>query len=561
MADGLVSPSDLMVEYASNLEKKQRNLMKRKARLETYREMLRKGESLTGDQEKAVAEYDSVCQLIEALKETSDILGEIQAKVDNAVKENEKYMEFLRVEHAVDIIQKLWPVLEVLSKIKSPAVKAAIVKVSSSRELSILENASKSLTVSLPQGVTVDEIESGDLFRQQAEYLYKLADGSQNSVGSRSNKSRSRTFAEIRKCCLNLLANEDVRSALSSLSADFAKKKTAPVNDQSKPIEVTDAPTVAVETVTQPEPQKVTMQSAMSFTDPLPAEAILDSVINPLKTDFNFLQASQVGPVSVVYDLSHPIARPPPHPVPPQQSSPQVSGATVPVSSHVPATTLHQSDTFDKRQEPVSVNVPEPQLVNHALTPPSEEMSTGAVNNGDSLVPVEPVVEKPKLKQKSRRGGANKVLKEHQQDQSRMAPLQNVIDAEVPQQQTGKHAEMTWADRVRGAATNQVNEVVPPSTGVQNGNNDPPPIRSQPTQHQEPRSHRPPRPTHSGGELNASRPGGRGFRGGGRGRGTGGMSYRGVRGRGHPRGSFHGRREYVENNGTVGSHAPIESQC
>lgn len=166
--------------------------------MESYKETLRNGGYLTSDQEKAVAEYDSVCQQVDALKETTDVITEMQVKVDLVVKENEARMVALREKYTIDTFRKIGPILELLSKLQLPAVKAAISKASSPNQFKVLESASKMLSFRPPVGFKIDEMDSSNLFRRPAEYLFKLANGAQVPVNGKTGKSRSTTFAELR---------------------------------------------------------------------------------------------------------------------------------------------------------------------------------------------------------------------------------------------------------------------------------------------------------------------------------------------------------------------------
>ncbi|VDM21478.1 unnamed protein product [Hydatigera taeniaeformis] len=290
MSGEVVSPTSVMAEYACNLEKKQRNLLKRKARLESYKETLRNGGYLTCDQEKAVAEYDSVCQQVDALKETADVITEMQVKVDLVVKENEIRMSALREKYTIDAFRKICPFLELLLKLQLPAVKAAVTKVSSPNHLKALENASKILIFRPPIGFKIDEIDSSNVFKRSAEFLFKLASGAQASANGRAGKARSVTFAELRQICLDLLSDEVVRSALASPLGDIRKDKLEP--ERSNLPEGGQSAKSQSESVCNVGTSAVPENSSSSTAACLPAEAILNSVIDPLKSNFNFLQVS-----------------------------------------------------------------------------------------------------------------------------------------------------------------------------------------------------------------------------------------------------------------------------
>ncbi len=265
--------------------------------------MLRKGQNLTPDQEKAISEYDSVCQNIAALKETTELLAELQAKISHSFKETEKQFQAMRVQHTTEVLRNLSPLLELLSKIQAPVVKAAIIKASSQQQFKILENLSKTVMTQLPEGVESDKIEellrTDKSFLSSAESLFKLSSGVATSI---NGKSKSPTYAEIRQTCLGLLMDDTVRAALAAPFAEVPKRKTTPrIAELSRP----NATQSSEESSVSSDHVEVGHTEITNRTPPLektlPAEAILNSVINPLKTNFNFLQVSSLECVLFMY--------------------------------------------------------------------------------------------------------------------------------------------------------------------------------------------------------------------------------------------------------------------
>ncbi|KAL5110548.1 putative tubulin polyglutamylase TTLL9 [Taenia crassiceps] len=553
MSGEIVSPTVVMAEYACNLEKKQRNLLKRKARLESYKETLRNGGSLTSDQEKAVAEYDSVCQQVDALKETTDVITEMQAKVDRVVKENETRMVALREKYTIDTFRKLCPILELLSKLQLPAVKAAITKASSPNQMRVLESASKVFTLRPPIGFKMDEMDSSNIFKRPAEYLFKLANGVEAPVICKSGKARSATFAELRQICLDLLSNEFVRSALISPFGEIRKDKT--VSEHPKSSEADQSARSKAASVCNAEPAAVSENSPSSAGAFLPAEAILNSVIDPLKTSFNFLQASQVTSLRLSGDQSamHSFSQT----VQPLSSVSKEQLGGVSTTSQAHAASAHRIDDGERKLVTESVSCSQ-----------KSQMEGVSMSKVAETMPPPPELtnaEKSKPKQKSNRT-VNGASQQPEPPQSQPTSLQAVMDAELAQQQATKYTvggTKSWADCVRGTQAPQVPELIktpthPPqqSPSGQNGHRDHQPLRGKLAHLREPRDHRPARPPFNEGEANGGRSGPRGgFRGGGRGRGNGGIQFRGGRSRG-ARGSFYPRGGF---DAQARRQAPVEA--
>lgn len=250
--------------------------------------MLKKGLSLTSDQEKAVSEYDQVCQNIASLKETADILGEIQTKIDNSVQETLKRIDEMRDEYAVEVLGKLVPILDLLSMARSPSVKAAITKRTSQQQSALLEKLSKSSIISLP-AVADLENDSINAFKAPATCLLKLANSDPSPI---NGKPKAVSYSDVRKLCLSLLADEQVRSTLAVPFTEIPKKKSIVPSKDSKRV---DRSPCSSDSKDKPVPASDVLKAAgvppiRPAPEPLPAELILNRVINPLKTSFNFLQ-------------------------------------------------------------------------------------------------------------------------------------------------------------------------------------------------------------------------------------------------------------------------------
>jgi hypothetical protein len=72
--------SDPITQAILGLEKKQRNLGKRKEKLESYQQEAKSGKELNKDQKDALAKYPEVLGQIECAKELSEQLKKIQTE-------------------------------------------------------------------------------------------------------------------------------------------------------------------------------------------------------------------------------------------------------------------------------------------------------------------------------------------------------------------------------------------------------------------------------------------------------------------------------------------------
>lgn len=77
---------DPLTQAILALDKKQRNLGKRKEKLESYQDEAKKGKELNKDQKEALQKYPEVLGQIEVLKELNEQMKKIQAETAKKIK-------------------------------------------------------------------------------------------------------------------------------------------------------------------------------------------------------------------------------------------------------------------------------------------------------------------------------------------------------------------------------------------------------------------------------------------------------------------------------------------
>uniref|UniRef100_A0A0X3Q4Y1 Caprin-1 n=1 Tax=Schistocephalus solidus TaxID=70667 RepID=A0A0X3Q4Y1_SCHSO len=580
MATSQLSPRCLLAEFAGNLEKKQRNLLKRKLRLDTYSSMRAKGETLNSDQEKALLDYDMVSCSVTVIKEMVDGLAELQVKLDEAFVVHEKETSVRNEEFAVDSLQRLSAIWGLLSKLQSPIVKAAIIKASSSQQFIMLDNLTKMINMPLPEpkdstafSEEFDALLKSNAFKEQASILLGLALGRPVPISNaKGSKLRGQTFEDIRTLCLHLLSNLDVRNALSMPFTEpvIPKKKTAP--------RASEPPVKQNASVTQPrqiKPEPVNIEPPVSrapeheFLNNAEADVILSTVLNPLKTNFNFLQDSHVGPSSSSA-VSSLVPQPPismTHAIPQVHENIQHHNQRMPrMDSEIPQgiplikPTLHQPQREQSRQLETTRREHEilPQqfeMLAKRSDKPNEvfihsEPVTQPISHGTQQTPA-PVedTQHPEQMQPSLENteGAKQPekpadsLKKSKAKRGKTAPPAEpsskaaIVSEEHHQEEVKPSKPKTWADLVRGSAVEPLSS--PPSQSPvfeQISTTETVSLKSRVLEDEVAQDHHGQRPVY-GRENGSWAPRG-GFRGG-RGRGAG-PGFRGGRGRGNMRGSF-----------------------
>ena len=87
---GPVEPTDAVKNVSTIIEKKVRNLEKRKGKLESYKEKLDGGEDLKPDQKEALSKYGEVLQGLELLRELNKQVLGMSGDIDKAWKKKQR---------------------------------------------------------------------------------------------------------------------------------------------------------------------------------------------------------------------------------------------------------------------------------------------------------------------------------------------------------------------------------------------------------------------------------------------------------------------------------------
>ncbi|VDO49329.1 unnamed protein product [Schistosoma margrebowiei] len=288
------TPCELVRQFLSNLERRQRNLGKRK-----------KGEVLKEEQKKAVESYDGVVQNIsfvqEIVAQTRDLLSNMESVVDKQMSqleaEHEKYtLSYLSVHMC---LERFFASLDI------PAVRSAVTKSSSENSLKLLDAVRDILTPPVVDnwpGLSSSALSSVPNFLQAREDLKAVATNTFNLVSGNSVsfplsndledlRKKHTTYKDVRNLCFRLLSNPLVQQSMgliSDSSTTIVPEPTQVVTDSeinspiglSGPAEVTTVPYSEFATGVH--------SSVTTSNEPV------DQVIRPLSSTFTCLMLTSL---------------------------------------------------------------------------------------------------------------------------------------------------------------------------------------------------------------------------------------------------------------------------
>ncbi|KAH8877179.1 Caprin-1 [Schistosoma japonicum] len=386
----LGDPCDLVRQFLSNLERRQRNLGKRKSKLDGYREKLQKGEVLKDEQKKAVGSYDGVVQNIsfvqEIVTQTKDLLSNMESVV-------EKQMSQIEVEHEKYTLSYLSTHLclqRFLASLDIPTVRTAVAKSSSENSLKLLDAVRDILTSPVVDNWPVlssSALSSVPSFLQGREDLKAVATNTFNLVSGRSVsiplpndledfRKKHTTYKDVRNLCFRLLSNPLVQQTMGLTSNCVT---TSAAGQAQLVVDVETSSSLGLSgpgEITTPQNEYVTVgRPSIAMTD-----EPVDQVIRPLNSTFNFIQASRV-------DHSHITVEHPTNCEDVVHANPLTNKATVPcfTNHNLEENNIDQSPITRMDQQYV-MDIPE---VEHPKTGlferSSSPLSSGNINQTISL--------------------------------------------------------------------------------------------------------------------------------------------------------------------------------
>ncbi|CAH8496173.1 unnamed protein product [Schistosoma turkestanicum] len=309
------TPCELVRQFLSNLERRQRNLGKRKSKLDGYREKLQKGEVLKDEQKKAVESYDGVVQNIsfvqEIVTQTRDLLSNMESVVEKQTSqleaEHEKYtLSYLNIHMCLE---------HFLASLDIPTVRAAVAKSSSENSLKLLDAVRDVLTPPVVDnwpGLSSSALSSVPNFlraredlRTVATSIFKLMSGSSEPVPLSNDledfRKKHTTYKDVRNLCFRLLSNSLVQQSLGLISDSSTTNVPEPTLVADAEANPSIGFSIPADVSAAPHNDSATIGGPSSVT--ATGEPV-DQVIRPLNSTFNFIQASRVDHSHITVDPS-----------------------------------------------------------------------------------------------------------------------------------------------------------------------------------------------------------------------------------------------------------------
>ncbi|KAG0720278.1 Caprin-1 [Chionoecetes opilio] len=186
------------------VEKKTRNLEKRKNKLEQYRVDLQAGKVLNEDQQQAVANYDRVLGNLEGVRELNQQFGAILTDHNKYMKKQAKREQVEKQQEEISKVKEIFKFQEVLQQLGQEEVRADFLAGTNGaiqvavEVLGSLQVVQKLTTPTRGKGQCVSELQSE--FKSAAEHMVLLREAKNKEVAGSTYKALLSVMDEIATC-------------------------------------------------------------------------------------------------------------------------------------------------------------------------------------------------------------------------------------------------------------------------------------------------------------------------------------------------------------------------
>ncbi|KAG5445416.1 Caprin-1 [Clonorchis sinensis] len=331
MMSDLTRSVDVVKQFVANFERKQRNLMKRKSKLDTYRDLLNRGETLNEEQKKAVESYEGVLQSLNVVHEVLSQSKDLVSDVERCCKAEELQKEVEHERYTLSFLHTHVCLMRFLTSLDQQEVRVAVARASSENSLRMLDTVRHVLLPSITDWPSTGStafsaissfLQTNPEVTSAAEHTFNFVLGRPAPIpvpGDYDGPHKKFNFKEARNLCFRLLAAPAVRRSIEFSCGSEPTMSQA----REEVTQLAGEPLKPPNEMFQPNPEFLGHNGELHVPDDevIPAEIqtcgsrrfdtasapnILDQVIKPLGGTFNFLQASSVLTSDPLVEISVP---------------------------------------------------------------------------------------------------------------------------------------------------------------------------------------------------------------------------------------------------------------
>ncbi|XP_035408229.1 caprin-1 isoform X4 [Cygnus atratus] len=299
--------TEAMKQILGVIDKKLRNLEKKKSKLDDYQERMNKGERLNQDQLDAVSKYQEVTNNLEFAKELQRSFMALSQDIQKTIKKTARREQLMREEAEQKRLKTVLELQFILDKLGDDEVRNDLkqgsngVPVLTEEELTMLDEFYKLVYPERDMSVRLNE-----QYEQASVHLWDLLEGKEKPVCGTTYKALKEIVERILQTSYfdsthnhqNGLCEEEEAAPTPAVEDTVAEAEPDPAEEFTEPTEVESTEVVnSLQQQTQatsppvPEPHTLT---TVAQADPLVRRQRVQDLMAQMQGPYNFMQDSML---------------------------------------------------------------------------------------------------------------------------------------------------------------------------------------------------------------------------------------------------------------------------
>ncbi|XP_058276875.1 caprin-1 isoform X2 [Hirundo rustica] len=299
--------TEAMKQILGVIDKKLRNLEKKKSKLDDYQERMNKGERLNQDQLDAVSKYQEVTNNLEFAKELQRSFMALSQDIQKTIKKTARREQLMREEAEQKRLKTVLELQFILEKLGDDEVRSDLkqgsngVPVLTGEELTMLDEFYKLVYPERDMSMRLNE-----QYEQASVHLWDLLEGKEKPVCGTTYKALKEVVERILQTSYfdsthnhqNGLCEEEEAAPAPAVEDAAAEAEPDPAEEFTEPAEVESTEVVnSLQQQTQatsppvPEPHTLT---AVAQADPLVRRQRVQDLMAQMQGPYNFMQDSML---------------------------------------------------------------------------------------------------------------------------------------------------------------------------------------------------------------------------------------------------------------------------
>ncbi|XP_074951125.1 caprin-1 isoform X4 [Phalacrocorax aristotelis] len=299
--------TEAMKQILGVIDKKLRNLEKKKSKLDDYQERMNKGERLNQDQLDAVSKYQEVTNNLEFAKELQRSFMALSQDIQKTIKKTARREQLMREEAEQKRLKTVLELQFILDKLGDDEVRNDLkqgsngVPVLTEEELTMLDEFYKLVYPERDMNVRLNE-----QYEQASVHLWDLLEGKEKTVCGTTYKALKEIVERILQTSYfdsthnhqNGLCEEEEATPAPAVEDTVAEAEPDPAEEFTEPTEVESTEVVnSLQQQTQatsppvPEPHTLT---TVAQADPLVRRQRVQDLMAQMQGPYNFMQDSML---------------------------------------------------------------------------------------------------------------------------------------------------------------------------------------------------------------------------------------------------------------------------